>query len=172
MAATALKTADEKKEYFDTPEELDLKVTQLAEWIKESKHFIAFTGAGISTSAGIPDYRSGVGTVLKTGPGAWEKAATGVKNSKGTVRKAISQALPTSSHMALSALEKAGYLKFLISQVYIFLTKSIVSNRLIINYRTLMVFTERVVSQWRRWLKSTETLISKSVALKNVANNI
>ena len=37
---------------------------------------IAFTGAGISTSSGVPDYRSGLGTVLKCGAGAWEKLAT------------------------------------------------------------------------------------------------
>ena len=43
--------------------------------IFESKHFIAFTGAGISTACGIPDFRSGINTVLKTGPGAWEKKA-------------------------------------------------------------------------------------------------
>ena len=75
MAATAIKSEEEKKEYFDTPEELDQKCTQLALWIKDSQNFTAFTGAGISTSTGIPDYRSGYGTVLETGPGCWEKAA-------------------------------------------------------------------------------------------------
>lgn len=42
MAWTA-RSEDEKKEYFDTPEELEKKVSQLAEWVKESKHMIIFT---------------------------------------------------------------------------------------------------------------------------------
>jgi len=113
--STAHKTDEEKKEYFDTPEELEEKVTKLAEWIKNSKHFVAFTGAGISTSAGIPDFRSGVNTVLKTGPGCWEKLATGAK-AKPKVSVQMNQAVPTPTHMALCAMEKAGYLKFLISQ--------------------------------------------------------
>ena len=75
MASTAIKTEEEKKEHFETPEELDRKVTLLAEWIRESEFMSTFTGAGISTSTGIPDYRSGYGTVLPTGPGCWEKAA-------------------------------------------------------------------------------------------------
>jgi hypothetical protein len=75
MADTAIKSEEEKKEYFDSPEELDAKCDLLAQWIKSSEHFVAFTGAGISTAAGIPDFRSGYDTVLETGPGAWEKAA-------------------------------------------------------------------------------------------------
>jgi len=75
MADTAIKEEEDKKEYFDSEEELDKKIEQLAMMIGSSEHFISFTGAGISTAAGIPDYRSGMDTVLPTGPGCWELAA-------------------------------------------------------------------------------------------------
>ena len=75
MADTAIKSEEEKKEFFDSPEVLKAKIEKLALWIRSSEHMVAFTGAGISTSAGIPDYRSGAKTVLPTGPGCWEKAA-------------------------------------------------------------------------------------------------
>ena len=64
MADTAIKTEEEKKEFFDSPEVLDEKVSMLAEMVIMSQRMIAFTGAGISTSSGIPDYRSGYNTVL------------------------------------------------------------------------------------------------------------
>ena len=76
---TAIKSEEEKKEFFDSPEELDNKVQMLAEMIINSQHFVAFTGAGISTAAGVPDYRSGYNTVLETGPGCWETAANKAK---------------------------------------------------------------------------------------------
>jgi NAD-dependent SIR2 family protein deacetylase len=104
MADTAIKSEEEKKEYFDTPEELDRKCDLLAQWIQSSEHFVAFTGAGISTAAGIPDFRSGYDTVLETGPGAWEKAALKAKVEKKVVSKPIQKALPTSTHMAFVAL--------------------------------------------------------------------
>ena len=47
----------------------------LAQMIQASQHMVAFTGAGISTACGIPDYRSGFDTVLETGPGCWETLA-------------------------------------------------------------------------------------------------
>ena len=75
MASTAIKTEEEKKEYFDSKQELEEKVNLLAEMIVCAKRTVFFTGAGISTACGIPDYRSGFNTVLKTGPGCWETAA-------------------------------------------------------------------------------------------------
>jgi hypothetical protein len=108
MADTAIKSEEEKKEFFDSPEELDRKCELLAMWIKSSEHFVAFTGAGISTSAGIPDFRSGANTVLETGPGVWEKAAF----KEASKSKA---AIPTSTHMAFVELAERGFMKFLIS---------------------------------------------------------
>ena len=88
----------------------------MAQLILESKHFIAFTGAGISTACGIPDFRSGVNTVLKTGPGAWEKKAQNIGTVKNNNIVDMSKAIPSITHMALISLEEQGYLKFLISQ--------------------------------------------------------
>lgn len=75
MASTALKTDDEKREFFDPPDVLAQKVDKFVSLLLSSSHFIAFTGAGISTSAGVADFRSGINTVLPTGPGLWEKKA-------------------------------------------------------------------------------------------------
>lgn len=44
--------ANPEVEHFDAPEEVDRKAQVLAERIKDSKHFIVFTGAGVSTAAG------------------------------------------------------------------------------------------------------------------------
>ena len=113
---TAHKTDQEKMEFFDSEQELDQKVTILAELIKASKHFVVFTGAGISTSAGIPDFRSGINTVLPTGPGAWEKAVTGAKSRKNRFKCPMTSAIPTLCHMALVKLHEVGIMKFLVSQ--------------------------------------------------------
>lgn len=113
---TAHKTEEEKREFFDSEDILDKKVDKFVEMLKSSKHFIAFTGAGISTSAGIPDFRSGVNTILPTGPGCWEKLANKQKYDKKVVKTSMLQAIPTKCHMALVELERKGFLKFLVSQ--------------------------------------------------------
>ncbi|TVY42686.1 NAD-dependent protein deacetylase [Lachnellula occidentalis] len=104
MADSAPKVAAEER--IEAPDAIDRKAQTLANQIKKSKHFIAFTGAGISTSAGIPDFR---------GPdGAWTLRAQGRQRTG----KAVStlQAIPTPTHMALVELQNQGFLKYLVSQ--------------------------------------------------------
>jgi NAD-dependent SIR2 family protein deacetylase len=116
MAHTAHKSEAEKKEFFDPEEVLQEKVAKLADLVLNSKHFVAFTGAGISTACGIPDFRSGVNTVLGTGPGAWEKKAQKVESKPNKNIVEMTKAIPSFTHMAFVALEEAGLLKFLVSQ--------------------------------------------------------
>ena len=89
---------------------------------KKQKHDYLFNKTGISTSAGIADFRSGINTVLDTGAGKWAAQAAkkqGIKTSSiKRNKKQIStfQAYPTAAHMSLVQLMQSGYLKYLISQ--------------------------------------------------------
>ncbi|CAF1429137.1 unnamed protein product [Adineta steineri] len=103
MACTAFND-DEITEYFDAPDELDQKIKTLAQFIRVAKHFVVYTGAGISTSAGINDFR---------GPsGVWTARARGIVLPSRTVPNPE----PTLTHMACAELMRKNYLKFLISQ--------------------------------------------------------
>lgn len=92
-------------EIFDDDSMVNAKCEQLAKWILGSKHVVVHTGAGISTSAGIPDFRGpkGVWTLEKQG-------------EKPTVNVAFDEAIPTATHMGLKALVEAGFVKFIVSQ--------------------------------------------------------
>ncbi|XP_076001228.1 NAD-dependent protein deacylase sirtuin-6 [Genypterus blacodes] len=92
-------------EVFDSPEELKAKVETLAQLIKESQYLVVHSGAGISTSAGIPDFR---------GPkGVWTLEE---KGESPRFDITFEEAQPSLTHMALLGLQRAGYLKYLISQ--------------------------------------------------------
>ncbi|KAK0619496.1 NAD-dependent deacetylase sirtuin-7 [Immersiella caudata] len=91
------------EERYDYPAELDAKITQLATLITNSNHFIVFTVAGISTSAGIADFR---------GPtGVWTLRAQGRSDQIQSVNTL--NALPTPTHMALVALQNQNIMKHL-----------------------------------------------------------
>lgn len=103
MAWTARKGED-LKEHIEDDIALDAHCIQMAEWIRGSKHFVAYTGAGISTGAGIPDFR---------GPtGVWTLAAKGERPVGGV---STLQAIPTVAHMSLVQLQNVGVMKHLIS---------------------------------------------------------
>lgn len=73
--------------------------------ILRSKHIVVHTGAGISTSTGIPDFR---------GPtGVWTLEKEGVKPNLDID---FSSAVPSKTHRALKILMDRGFIKFIISQ--------------------------------------------------------
>jgi mono-ADP-ribosyltransferase sirtuin 6 len=85
---------------------LDEQTLTIAQWIVNSKHLVAFTGAGISTASGIPDFR---------GPdGVWTRKDKGLPPPK--MKKPWSQIAPNSGHYFLAELQELGILKFLITQ--------------------------------------------------------
>lgn len=104
MANTAPKVAE--KEHLEAPAAVNQKAQVLADRIRTSKHLVVFTGAGVSTSAGIADFR---------GPeGAWTLMAQGREHDLQSIDTL--QAIPTPTHMALVELQNRGILKYLISQ--------------------------------------------------------
>jgi NAD-dependent deacetylase len=81
-------------------------VETLARWLGESRHAVAFTGAGISTDSGIPDFR---------GPeGVWTRRDAGLPPPQWRVSPG--QVRPNASHLALVELQEMGKLRFLITQ--------------------------------------------------------
>lgn len=89
-----------------TPNLVDLntKINILAQWMFDAKHLVVFTGAGISTESGLPDFR---------GPnGIWTRQARGLPPKT----RDFSSVEPNAGHMAIVELQKLGKLSFLISQ--------------------------------------------------------
>ncbi len=85
-------------------EEFDDKIETAARWISESKRLVVFTGAGISTESGLPDFR---------GPdGIWTRRDKGLSPR----RVDWSSVKPNKAHMAIVELQQMGKLDFLISQ--------------------------------------------------------
>lgn len=113
-AENYLKAKQEKKllklrlmEVEESPESIEAKAEHLADLIKKSKHVVIYTGAGISTSASIPDYR---------GPnGLWTQIK---KTGTFSITKVLdlSSAEPTYTHMAIKELCRRRIVKHVVSQ--------------------------------------------------------
>lgn len=95
-----------KKEYFESTEKLEKKAKELASLIEKSKHLLIFTGAGISTSTGIPDFR---------GPNGVWTCAKEQKEISGPITSCI-EAIPSYTHMSIVELVEKGYCKYVVSQ--------------------------------------------------------
>lgn len=87
-------------EYQDDEMVLDAKVRVFVEMLRASRHCVAYTGAGISTSVGIKDYAT--------------KAQDDRRMSVGEVK--ASDAKPSEAHRVLVAMHQIGLLKHWVQQ--------------------------------------------------------
>ena len=99
------------------------KVGEAAELLLRARHAVAFTGAGISTPSGIPDFRS-------PESGLWAKDDPMVVASIHTFRadprvfyewmqptaRLFAKARPNAAHLALAELEELGLIRAVITQ--------------------------------------------------------
>jgi NAD-dependent SIR2 family protein deacetylase len=84
----------------------DKNIDTLAQFLYESQYPVFFTGAGISTESGLPDFR---------GPeGVWTRRDKGLPPRPMTVPWNSVQ--PNKGHYAIVDLQNMGKMKFLISQ--------------------------------------------------------
>lgn len=93
--------AYDASEYLDTQQVLKEKVAVLADLWKQSRNCVIYTGAGLSTSAGIGDYAS--------------KAKGSVVNKKTSTGSRL-ELVPTPAHHGLAALGARGFVKHWVQQ--------------------------------------------------------
>ena len=87
-------------------QDLERDIETIAGWIIECERVVAFTGAGISTDSGLPDFR---------GPeGVWTRREAGRPAPRWRVPPG--QIEPNASHLSLVELQNLGKLRFLITQ--------------------------------------------------------
>jgi NAD-dependent SIR2 family protein deacetylase len=87
-------------------DDLGNRIETLAKWLYESRHPVVFTGAGISTESGLPDFR---------GPdGMWTRRDKGLPTRP--MNRPWDSVEPNSGHIAIVQLQNIGKLAFLISQ--------------------------------------------------------
>jgi len=89
-----------------TMDTLEHRIEQLAQWIFDAKRVVVFTGAGISTDSGLPDFR---------GPdGVWTRRDKGLPPKEH--KKDWTKSEPNLAHHTIVELQQMEKLYFLISQ--------------------------------------------------------
>ena len=102
--------------------ELDSILPRIAGLLKQSSAAIAFTGAGISTESGIPDFRSPHGIWAKYQPVYYQQFLSSAEarfeywRQKCEAQQAFGDAQPNVGHKLLAKWESAGLLRAIITQ--------------------------------------------------------
>lgn len=96
--------------------------TLLIPWLMTSKSAVAFTGAGVSTESGIPDFRSPGGVWAKSQPVLFHdfirypESRFEYWRQKAESHEAMFRASPNATHKALARWEELGLLRGIITQ--------------------------------------------------------
>lgn len=97
-------------------------IDQLAEWLARAKTGVAFTGAGISTESGIPDFRSPGGVWSKHAPVMYDDFLSSRSERvrywqmRRTLYQEFENARPNAGHYALATLEHEGRVVAVVTQ--------------------------------------------------------
>src|SRR6185295_20027635 len=101
---------------------LQSAIERLGGLLAQAKNGVAFTGAGISTESGIPDFRSPGGTWTKNQPIPFDEflASQEMRDESWRRRFAMEEhfggAKPGRGHLALASLHRAGKVPGVITQ--------------------------------------------------------
>ncbi len=101
---------------------LDKELTEFARMIEEAERVVVFTGAGISTESGIPDFRSPGGIWTKVKPIDFSDFMRSHEARRETWRRRfemepiLRQARPNRGHVAVAELVRSGKATSVITQ--------------------------------------------------------
>lgn len=103
---------------------LTKQIEQIAQWITESRRTVAFSGAGLSTESGIPDFRSPGGVWDRYNPEdfyfqnflASEASREKYWQMATEMYEPMKKAQPNLAHLAIAEMEKLGKLDCVITQ--------------------------------------------------------
>ncbi len=99
------------------------RILMVARWVWQSKSVVAFTGAGISTASGIPDFRSPESGLWGSVDPMKVASIFGFRHNPEAFYKWVEPlarktllAQPNAAHLALARLEQTGKLQAVITQ--------------------------------------------------------
>ena len=102
--------------------DLETAIARLHDLIDGARRIVPFTGAGISTESGIPDFRSPGGLWTKNRPIPFDDYMSSAEarqeawRRRWAIDETFARAKPGRGHLALTSLYKSGKVKALITQ--------------------------------------------------------
>ena len=95
---------------------------QVAQWLASAERAVVFTGAGISTESGIPDFRSPNGIWATSQPVYFDEFVASEESryeywrQKSVAHRDFADSQPNIGHTLLAKWEAAGYLQAVVTQ--------------------------------------------------------